>query len=495
MPSARPRRPPSRLVAPLLGVALAACDDAAGGGGGTEIPTRDAFTARPVADARVADVLPLSDARPDAAPPDAAVECRLNSDCAPGLYCRAGRCAFDCRVDRDCAAGERCESGECVAGGSECRGDGDCGPPARVCVEGACVPGCGAAGCAAGERCEAATGRCVPGEPDLECRRDADCGLRARCDAATGRCVPEAGCGAGDCGPGERCDEATGRCVPDGPPDCRVDGCGPAERCDEATGACVAAGGALGHVCAEDADCDSGLCLAVGIGARVERICTALCCSERHCPPGFGCLYVAGVRYCLPGRFNLAGDGFTAEMGQACGAGGNNCRSGLCDVGRDRCLGACCTDADCLGRLCFWGATQGGNRTFCDIPLGLGRTGELCFNELDCASGVCIPTGAEPPQPPGQCADLCCKNADCPGAYVCGQVLGPERSLVTACVPLPRGQRPEGEPCADGAECASGLCIEGACAEPCCFDVDCRGAARCRPRDNGEGGRVRVCVR
>jgi hypothetical protein len=260
--------------------------------------------------------------------------------------------------------------------------------------------------------------------------------------------------------------------------------------------------GALGAPCRTDDECDTGICLGVSFPGHHESFCSALCCTEDQCPEGFGCLYLNGVRYCLPGRVNPQGDGFTRIADQSCGDG-NECRSGLCELrqnGSDRCLQACCTDADCGGIACTFGPPAAPSRTYCDLqatllydPAGY-ACGDLGIN--NCQSGICLPSGME--EPPGFCAALCCTSAECGGDLVCGQVFASDPHDVTsACAPLPRGADADGMPCVDGNTCHSGLCAGGTCAEPCCFDVDCfplLPGSRCLPVDNGQGGRVRACL-
>ncbi|MCA9527928.1 MAG: hypothetical protein KC549_16690, partial [Myxococcales bacterium] len=410
-----------------------------------------------------------------------ATACRLNSDCPPGLYCKDRVCAFDCRVSRDCADGELCESGECVA--PPCSRDDACNPPATVCEAGRCVAGCQAGGCEEGERCGPSTGRCGP----TDCRQDG-CPDGAACDPRSGDCVAlcEPACPAGQtceagacagascvvdgCGAGEECDTQTGRCEPEGfdcrtagcpedqdcntvtgrcvdrAPDCRRDGCAGGLVCDEGSGACVQPpadcrddGCPGGQVCnmatgvcqAEDLErpigapcdrafqCESKVC----VGAQ-QGFCTRTCCAETDCPQGFGCIYQGGVSFCVPPGL-VANNDFSAGSGQACGAGFNNCRTGLCLQGR--CAAACCTDGDCPA-ACVWIPTAGGEvRAICDLPNVLGGPGGSgCYGDLDCENRVCIfnpnaPQGA----PPGLCAGWCCRNADCGPGLGCGQVEGP----------------------------------------------------------------------
>ncbi len=354
--------------------------------------------------------------------------CRLNSDCAPGLYCEARRCTLDCRVDRDCPRGAICESGECLSTEApDAAPDG--GLDARV-PDAARVD--------------------VGPEIDGEVARDA---MVARDEAV----------------PRDESVEADAQVRPS----------------------------PLGAACEGRADCDSDICLDVTVNRVQHTVCAALCCSEHDCPVGFGCLYLAGARFCMPARIYPPGFDFTASAGQRCGAGGNACRSGLCDVGRDECLGACCTDQDCRGGVCRWQIAGQSNRAICDrVPIAFGRTGDGCGNELDCTSGVCVPSpNAQPGGLPGVCGDLCCTHADCPAPYGCGQVRGPRGNVVSACVPMLRGQVQEGGACGADEACQTGLCVEGACAEPCCADVHCPPAGQaCLPRFNDEGTIIRICA-
>ena len=512
----------------LAFLAVVACEDPA-----TEEEGQEA------ARGRVVDAL-----LPDALPDVMGAPCRLNSDCDPGFYCHPERgCAFDCRIDRDCPPGTRCESGECNAppvvvdaAPPDCEGDDGCMPPHTICVRGVCVSGCVIRGCEGEDeaRCDEVTGRCVaqcdpPCPPGHQCDgegvcapvpsacRDADCPDGERC-GEDGQCVPEdVECRDADCPAGERCGEdgecapvgvdcrdadcpdgqacgPDGRCTPQAA-DCRADGCLDGEVCDEETGACEPAGGdsALGADCMRAADCDSDVCIEVG---NRGVVCTRPCCGEADCPIGFGCLYVGGLRLCLPSRIFPAGFDFNASVNQPCGVGGRACRSGLCDVRADRCLGACCTDRECFaGEACRWVTAGESIRAVCELPLlGDGRTGAPCGSEFDCRSGVCIPVPGGNHGFPGSCADMCCTHGDCPAGSGCGQVVAFEGTVTSACVPLVPGPAPDDARCGIGDACASGLCADGQCRQPCCRDEDCPQPRRCLPRINGEGTFVRACV-
>ncbi|MCB9526351.1 MAG: hypothetical protein H6702_23650 [Myxococcales bacterium] len=504
---------PLALLWPLL---FMACDDSAGSGG---------TTPRDMGEVGV---------------------CRFNSDCPPGYYCKERRCDLDCRTSRDCPPGQSCESGECLGAqpdrgappdmaSPQCRADADCAPPSTVCESGACVPGCATTGCGAGQTCGADTGRCAA----FDCRRDG-CPDGQACDRDTGACVSAPPCDP-PCAEDEYCDLDLRRCVlrqtcadtgcPDGwycdgqtgmclEPDCNRDGClgqrvcneqsgqcedppfdcrngdpcGAGERCDEQTGRCLGRA-ALGERCDRAFHCASDMCVGSPQNPNLA-FCTQLCCSENDCPAGFGCLYGAGVRYCVPAAL-VPTSNFSASAGQDCSRV-NDCRTGICGP-RDRCMGSCCTDADCLGAVCELLPTGDGSaRGVCDIGnIGLGGpAGSPCFSELDCLNRLCVPIPGGNGGAPGYCAPSCCTHADCGGGLLCGQVLVGQRGdyIHTACVPLEAGPRADGAGCLSDSDCQSGHCVEDFCRQPCCYDQHCANGLRCLPRANGEGSLVRACV-
>ncbi len=397
------------------------------------------------------------------------VVCRLNSDCAPGLYCKDEVCTFDCRVDRDCAPGLECQSGACLspAPAEDMRvveDRPDAAPPPDAMVD----------------RCAEVV--CDPDE---------------RCDVATGECRPRAlDCEPGGCGEGFECDLPSGRCVEVMAPDCNQEGCPEGQRCVAGTGLCEAAGeGEIGVECERGADCESGICADVNINRVQHTVCASLCCTENDCPIGYGCRDLGGARMCLPSRIFPAGYTFDRSAGQTCGATGNGCRSGLCDQDADACLALCCTDQDCGGRMCVWRRTLSGNRAICDINvLGFGRTGDGCASEFDCQSQICVPNPTPNPAP-GLCADFCCSNDDCPNGFSCGQVIGPMRNIVSACTPHLGGAAADGAACVSDDGCASSTCVEGICRAPCCADLDCAGDLLCRPRITGEADGFRRLIK
>lgn len=252
----------------------------------------------------------------------------------------------------------------------------------------------------------------------------------------------------------------------------------------------------LGSDCERAFHCESDLCVDVAVQGVAHAICASPCCGERDCPLGFGCQYLNGIKLCVPSRIYPPGYTFDRAAGQPCA--GNACQSGLCDVRADRCLGACCVDADCGGRLCVWTPTGAGPRGICDIPLGFGRTGDGCFSEFDCQSQVCVPHPAAPGGAPGICADVCCTHRDCPGGTTCGRVAAYDGAsisgVISACVPVAPGPQPDGSACGSDDVCAGLDCIEDVCTRPCCHDGDCAAGLRCLPRPTREGIFARVCV-
>ena len=94
------------------------------------------------------------------------------------------------------------------------------------------------------------------------------------------------------------------------------------------------------------------------------------------CPYAFGCLQLQAGRYCLPSRIFPPGYTFTQPTGYSCGAGGNACKSGICDTEVDLCRGTCCTDADCDLAVGHWVYTNPSQRTYCD-PVATALTSNL----------------------------------------------------------------------------------------------------------------------
>ncbi len=178
--------------------------------------------------------------------------CRLNSDCPPGLYCKARRCTFDCRVERDCERGLVCESGECVEP-LDAGSPPDAGPQVDAWI------------------------------PDA--RADL-----AALDPDAAQLDPDAA----------RADPDANRPAPDAAPDPDA----------------AVAPRALGEVCERAADCESDICLEVAVNRQPHVVCASLCCSENDCPLGFGCLYFQGARFCMPADIYPPGFDFTASAGQ-----------------------------------------------------------------------------------------------------------------------------------------------------------------------------------
>ena len=229
------------------------------------------------------------------------------------------------------------------------------------------------------------------------------------------------------------------------------------------------------------------------MGAGFHSVCATPCCHENECPFGFGCLQAGAGRYCLPSRIFPEGYTFTGVTGFSCGAGNHACKSGLCDTGRDMCLGSCCTDSDCDLLPCTWAHTGGTLRTFCDAyAIGYLGHGESCYDGGQCYGGVC----AFVPSVGGLCAALCCTSSACPAGTGCG-LIGDAASgaVVRACVPLTTGDQPNGAECSDdGESCTSGHCVENRCRQLCCTDADCVSPERCLPREASEGVLAPVCT-
>lgn len=89
--------------------------------------------------------------------------------------------------------------------------------------------------------------------------------------------------------------------------------------------------------------------------------------------------------------------------------------------------------------------------------------------------------------------DSCASNADCTPPAVC---VFDSASGALACG-TGDGAGATGDACMDGSECASGICLNGACADPCAEEADCPAGYTCRatdlPTDSGSVT-IDVCV-
>ena len=288
--------------------------------------------------------------------------------------------------------GETGETGDTGGEPADCEEDGDCAgacplfPAGCVCGEtpdgAACVPACMTDDdCVGGPdapalHCEAALGRCVPGEPvETGCEGDDDCAGELVCDLEAGTCGPA--------DPGLDCEQDCAEACPDLP---------------------------LGCVCGETPQ---------------GPTCIAACETDDDCPTApdggmLSCDTTAGT--CSPGEPPDAGCADELDCLDACGAEALGC---ACEVGPDgvgQCVATCVTTGDCVGvgealvcletGLCGPEETPPGCASDHDCPLDPEGQAQVCSED-----GACVPADVGPAGPTS-----CAVEADCVGACPAGSV-------------------------------------------------------------------------
>ncbi|MCB9548620.1 MAG: putative metal-binding motif-containing protein [Myxococcales bacterium] len=260
-----------------------------------------------------------------------------------------------------------------------------------------------------------------------------------------------------------------------------------------------------GEACADDGDCRGGLCLATtAAGPR----CTHLCGDDAPCGAGEAC---RGVAVDVPGALTQGGrsaavcvpfagsggpcDGVCAGA-EVCGvwlAGALATPGGVVEA-EGRCerpsadgaaLGATCDDAfDCVH----------GGGCVADLADAL-RCAAPCAAPADCAGdAVCVTrplldaAAGQPALEQGFCLPVppevgsgaaCTADVDCPGTETCRAFALPGGDVERFCG---RGQGffTVGQPCDQGADCASGRCNGGFCGGLCADEADCGARLTCR---------------
>ncbi len=279
----------------------------------------------------------------------------------------------------------------------------------------------------------------------------------------------------------------------DGAP--RGDRVGCAE-CD--SGVCIDVGlSVLGASCGEGSECDSGFCVD---GVCCENTCGEACnaCAEPGtegmCTPVSGPARGDRVAACATScTEGVCTDG---EPGSACGVN-EECLSGFCADGvccERECEGTCraCAEPGQEGQCVLVSGAPRGDRTGCatcneGVCAGFEPTGDECDVGTDCASGRCTD---------GFCCERYCRG----GCKSCG-----EPGLEGECAPIsgdPRGDRDlciacnegrcvgfesQGALCVEDTDCASGYCTDGVCCER-----ECRGPCRACAEPGSEGSCVPV---
>ncbi len=233
--------------------------------------------------------------------------CKVDSDCASGLVCKAGYCApptsdtpkpVVCTLASDCPKGDACIDGACVVepactgDGCSCTYDSDCSG-GRICADGACVFGCSAsAPCATGFTCsakgtcvESTTPMCGAAAGGVSCPSGEHC-VDGRC--ATG-CTDASQCLGSDGKPdsGQAC--VGGACVPTDHP---TPTCGSGKACASGQ-TCI--GGFCHYTCTTDMQCEA-IDSRIGSCSKKQSIClppaeaNAQCLSSADCASGQSCI-------------------------------------------------------------------------------------------------------------------------------------------------------------------------------------------------------------
>lgn len=353
--------------------------------------------------------------------------CAMDNECMPpNTVCEGMQCVPGCNSPGTpivCNPGTFCDdtTGRCLPGQSTCSGDAECSPPATICENMQCIPGCAQVGglvCTGGNVCNQMTGRC---EPPGGCTNDTECGAPALiCENM--QCVP--GCGqpgAQPCPTGTVCDTNAGRCV-------MVQGpCGMDSDCNPPMSVC------------EQNQCVGGCTEVGGIQCTGNQICNQttgrcdpggpVCMSDADCsPPATICNMVTGA--CDPG----------------CGTTGCVAPE-MCNTTTGRC----------------YNPGQVGNQ-----PLNA-----VCTANSDCQSGVCFDLDGVGMR----CVESCGNSADCPASFTCYDYFGAKMCLSNQHFTGASFATPSGGSCTQGGQCQSNFCPNNSCVEQCSEDSDCGGGA------------------
>jgi hypothetical protein len=288
-------------------------------------------------------------------------------------------------------------------------------------------------------------------------------------------------------------DDQTGICTlypGSGPPptDCHTTGCPSGQTCTT-SGTCMmqmtTGNGGLCSPCTGGSQCTMGACIRYPDGMGY---CGTTCSSNGDCGANGMCVQVSGIGgQCI----RIAGS--TPSCAGATSTGchqDSDCASGQrCNVATGACvagstsgggLGAPCTQgSDCASSTCLAGSCS----STCDwlTPTSCG-TGFYCNGQ---ATGTCTGTGLCEPGNAGSGApgSACHANTDCAGLFcaegVCTRPCVPG-GAATSC---PVGYACQvgstascgscqitgqlGDECSIGTDCASRICVGGACSETC----------------------------
>jgi len=237
--------------------------------------------------------------------------------------------------------------------------------------------------------------------------------------------------------------------------------------------------------------CQGGLC--GGITTNLPQGTTALggsCGGDGDCKPPLYCQPTSGGGYCThdcqPGQTG------GCETGYACFAFQNDPQSGVClpsqqPVQGDKKAGeACGASTECASFICI----QSSDGSYCRDKCSLGAPGgcmtnEECTKVTGLSFGVCIPAPKVVPKEGD--GEACAGGAECESG-LCVKVSGEATGFCRAkCNPgvclsgfeckvlsagggacMPAGKKlPSGSSCEDGAECVSTLCVASDAAQFC----------------------------
>ena len=341
--------------------------------------------------------------------------------CSPSR-CMGTQCIRTCTSNDACVAGKACLNGSCgkFGPGQSCDQNAQC--ESNFCVDGVC---CDSACTEICKTCSSPTarGKCMPaakGATDPMCPTTpaSSCGTDGKCDGA-GECSkydPTTTCRAPKCDPTSNTATMAAKCD-DGvcPIDVESHSCDPFQGC---------AGNSCVGTCGSDRQCSGGL------------FCTAGSCGKR--PQG--------------GKCN----------------GPDDCTNGLCYQGF-------CCNAVCDG-VCKTCALAGKQGTCSNVPKGgVDVDGRCpvggCTN--GCNAGACVKSANH-----SVCGDMAiCVSDSARNFSECdanGNCLPRNNQMCAAATPVCKDgacvkpNKPNGEACLNGGECASGQCVAGTGGGICC---------------------------